>query len=130
VAAEYIRGAGRRRDASNSSLEIAAKHISGPDADQRTATARRPTLDGPIIIDRWWKNRAHDALYVRLAPYEGQSLLDIRVWITGSDGITKPTKGLSCRVKHLPRLHAALTLALAKARELGLLDDDDSGGKS
>src|SRR5712691_95499 len=89
-----------------------------------TDSRKAPQLAEPVIIDRWWKNRAHDAVYVRLAPFKEHVLIDIRVWVTGSDGITKPSKGFSCTAKHLPRLHAALANALAKARELGLLLDD------
>lgn len=119
----------RIRDRGAETVNGAAFGGNSPSAqpEARKAKCKASPLSEPIIIDRWWKNRAHDAIYVRLAPYEGQSLLDIRVWITGSDGITKPTKGLSCRVKHLPRLHAALTRALAKAHELGLIDDDGVG---
>jgi hypothetical protein len=122
------KGANDRRRMSRHGTEPIKGSGVAQSTDQARKTKRKASpLTEPIIIDRWWKNRAHDALYVRLAPYEGQSLLDIRVWITGSDGITKPTKGLSCRVKHLPRLHAALTKALAKAKSLGLLDDDGAG---
>jgi len=79
----------------------------------------------PVIIDRWWKNRAHDAVYVRLAPFKNMTLIDIRVWETSrTDGITRPGKGFSARVQHLARLHEALGKALAKARDLGLVERD------
>jgi hypothetical protein len=99
---------------------------STPIGSGRVSNAKREALPltEPIIIDRWWKNRAHDAVYVRLAPFKNMTLIDVRVWETGpSDGITRPGKGISVRVQHLARLHAALGKALAKARELGLIDD-------
>jgi hypothetical protein len=92
----------------------------------RELKARRKAspLTEAIVLDKWWRNRGGEAIYVRLAPYEGQTLIDIRTWFTDKDGISRPGKGYACRVKHLARLHAALTMALAKAKELGLIDDD------
>jgi hypothetical protein len=105
-----------------------AKSIKGAATRAPDAEAGRPPkaspLEAPIILDRWWKNRAHDAVYVRLAPFKEHTLIDIRVWETAADGITRPAKGFSCAAKHLPRLIAALNKASAKAKELGLLADD------
>jgi Transcriptional Coactivator p15 (PC4) len=96
-----------------------------PARTEATSTRRKAQhLSEPIIIDCWWKNRAHDAVYIRLAPFKEHTLIDIRVWVTPADGITRPGKGFSCTVKHLPRLVDALTKALAKAREHGLLDTE------
>jgi hypothetical protein len=89
-----------------------------------TTRRRIPQIAEPIIIDRWWKNRAHDAVYVRLAPFKEHMLIDVRVWVTPADGITRPGKGFSCTIKHLPRLVKSLCKALDKARELGMIDDE------
>jgi hypothetical protein len=104
-----------------------------------TGTARVPSASGgrepkarrkasplteAIVIDKWWRNRGGEAIYVRLAPYEGQTLIDIRTWFTDKEGISRPGKGFACRAKHLRQLVDALTKALARARDLGLLDDD------
>ena len=97
-----------------------AAAVSNPESARRKA----PQLAEPVIIDRWWKNRAHDAVYVRLTPFKEHVLIDLRTWVTDpADGITRPGKGFACTAKHLPRLHAALGKALAQARELGLIDD-------
>jgi hypothetical protein len=97
---------------------------SAPGSEPTNARRKAPPIAEPKIIDRWWKNRAHDAVYVRLTPFKEHTLIDIRVWVTPADGITRPGKGFSCTVKHLPRLHAALVKAMAEARALGLIDDE------
>jgi hypothetical protein len=75
-----------------------------------------------IVIGEWWKNRKHDSIRVRLSVYEGCPLIDIRTWFD-KDGYPRPGKGFAASIKHLPRLTAELTKALAKARELGLIKD-------
>jgi hypothetical protein len=89
-------------------------------------TATRPTLPEPIVIARWWRNRAGQAVVVRLGDYHGRPMVDLRIWFTADDGVLKPTtKGLSLHVRHLPQLLSAISKALAKARELGLLDEEE-----
>jgi len=88
----------------------------------------RTTLSEPIVIAQFWKNRNGEAVRVRLSPYEGRNLIDLRTWFTANGGL-KPGKGFCADLKHLPRLAAALTKAEAKATELGLItDDNDNGG--
>jgi Transcriptional Coactivator p15 (PC4) len=82
------------------------------------------TLEEPIA--KFWKSPRDRRAHVRvdLGEYEGHPLINVRVWETGSDGIDRPTKkGIALTVRKLPELHAAITKALAKARELSLLDD-------
>jgi hypothetical protein len=87
-------------------------------------SARRPTLDAPVEIAKFWKNRRHDAVIVSLSTYEGHNLVDVRTHSMNRAGQLVPTpKGLSIVVVRLPDLVAAVTKALAKARELGLLDE-------
>jgi hypothetical protein len=89
-------------------------------------SARTPTLDEPVIISQFWKNRRHDAIVVSLSTYEGCNLIDVRTHIM-KDGRLVPTpKGVQMVVRRLPDLAAALTKALAKARELNLLPEDGS----
>jgi len=89
-------------------------------------TAHRPTLDGPIEIAKWWKNRRHDAIVVTLSTFENRNLVDVRTHVMDRKGCLVPTpKGVCMSVLRLPELAAAVTKALAKARELGLLDDDE-----
>jgi hypothetical protein len=88
----------------------------------------RPTLTQPIIIDRWWKNRAHDEARLELLTLEGTNILSLRTWHTSkTDGITRPGKGFACSVKHLPKLAEVFAKATRRARELRLIDDDGAG---
>jgi transcriptional coactivator p15 (PC4) len=88
----------------------------------------RPTLAEPVEW-RFWKNRwRRDAIVVSLSTYEGRNLISVRTHTTSQDGKMLPTaKGIALVVARLPELAAALTKALAKARELGLLDDQGEG---
>jgi hypothetical protein len=89
-------------------------------------TTRRKTLDGPVIISKFWKNRRrNESVHVTLSEYEGHCLINVRVYCTGTDGIDRPTpKGVAMGIRKLPELARALVKAEAKARELGLLDDE------
>jgi Transcriptional Coactivator p15 (PC4) len=84
-------------------------------------TVRAATLQEPITIAEWWKNRRGESIRVRLSIYEGRNLADVRTWYT-EDGKLKPGKGFAAEVKHLPRLADAIAKAEAKARELGLIE--------
>jgi hypothetical protein len=67
--------------------------------------------------------RSHEAR--RFRPLKVTNLIDIRTWHS-ADGKLVPGKGLAVGVKHLPRLAAALTNAVAKATELRLIDSGDN----
>jgi hypothetical protein len=85
-------------------------------------------LAEPIIIAQRWKNCGGEAVSVQRSNYAGRDLADIRTWFT-ADGKLRPGKGFAADVRHLPRLVAALTKAVAKATELGLISaDNDNGG--
>jgi hypothetical protein len=90
----------------------------------------RVTLPEPIEIAKFWKNRRrNESVRVTMSEYEGHSLINVRVYATGTDGIDRPTaKGVAMGIRRLPELAKALVKAEAKARELGLLDDDDAAG--
>jgi hypothetical protein len=65
-------------------------------------------------------------VHVTLSEYEGHSLINVRVYETGRDGIDRPTvKGISMAVGKLPALTDGLLKALAKARDLGLIDSEE-----
>ena len=81
-----------------------------------------------MIVHQFWKNRKHDAIVVSLSTFEGCNLIDVRQHYMTKDGRLAPTqKGLAMVVLRLPDLAKAITKALAKAQELGLLDDDGAG---
>jgi hypothetical protein len=78
-------------------------------------------------IAKFWKSPRDRAAHVRieLSEFKGHPLVNIRIWETGSDGIDRPTvRGIALGIAKLPELAAGIAKALAKARELGLLDDD------
>jgi Transcriptional Coactivator p15 (PC4) len=85
--------------------------------------ASQSVLKEPVIIGEWWKNRRKEAIRVWLSTYENVPLIDVRTWFHGSDGTLRPGKGFCASIRHLPRLAAEITKALAKASELGLVDD-------
>jgi Transcriptional Coactivator p15 (PC4) len=85
-----------------------------------------PTLPEPVVISRFWKSRRrNESVRVSLSEYQGHSIIDVRVFAIGTDGIDRPTpKGLAMGVRRLPELSRALVKAEAKARELGLIEED------
>jgi transcriptional coactivator p15 (PC4) len=87
----------------------------------------RPKLAEPVEIAKFWKNRKGEAVIVTLKDFDGRTIVDIRTHFTTKDGKFQPTgKGLALMVLRLPELAAAVNKALAKAREIGLLDDEAS----
>jgi hypothetical protein len=89
-------------------------------------SARPPTLPEPVEIAKFWKNRRRsESVHVSLSEYEGHCLINVRVYLTGIDGIDRPTpKGVAMGIRKLPELAQALVKAEAQARSLGLLDDE------
>lgn len=89
-------------------------------------TAKPPPLAEPIDVVKFWKNRRRDiAIVVSLSSYEGHHLVSVREHVTGADGCMRPTtKGVAMTVRRLPELAAGIAKALAKARELGLVDEE------
>jgi Transcriptional Coactivator p15 (PC4) len=85
----------------------------------------KPILDEPIVISKFWKNRQHHAIVTSLSTFEGRNLIDVRMHRMNNAGCLVPTpKGISLVVLRLPELALAVNKALAKAIELGLIDDD------
>lgn len=81
-------------------------------------------LAEPVEIAKFWKNRRRaESVHVSLSEYEGQVLINVRVYVTGTDGIDRPTpKGIAMAIAKLPELARAIVKAEAKAREIGLLE--------
>jgi hypothetical protein len=92
----------------------------------------RATLPEPIEIAKFWKSRNRaEHVRVDLSEYKGHSLINVRIWQTGTDGIDRPTaKGIAMSVRKLPELASALAKAETTAIELGLLQGaSDDGGQ-
>jgi hypothetical protein len=104
----------------------AALDANGKDIDNpsHTAPAARSSthLSEPIKIAEFWKNRKGETIRVTLENYEGHDLVSVRQFFTTADNKLAPTKkGISIAVARLPDLAAAVTKALEKARDLGLI---------
>lgn len=84
-----------------------------------------PKLAEPVEIAKFWKNRGrNESLHVSLSEYEGHSLVNVRIYSTGSDGIDRPTtKGIAMGIRKLPELARAIEKAESEARRLGLLGE-------
>jgi hypothetical protein len=78
-------------------------------------------------VVKFWKNRRrNESVHVTLSEYEGRDLVSVRVHVTGTDGIDRPTvKGISMAVGKLPQLAAGLAKALEQARTLGLIEEGE-----
>jgi hypothetical protein len=96
---------------------------SEPADNWRQVADAAPALSEPITVAEWWKNRRGESIRLRLSQFEGRAIFDLRTWYT-ADGRLKPGKGFAAEVRHLPRLAAPIAKAEAKARELGLIDDE------
>jgi hypothetical protein len=84
------------------------------------------TLQEPIEIAKFWRNRKGEAVIVQLREYKGRTLIDCRVHFTDKEGKLQPThKGLTMLLGKLPELSKALAKAEKKAAELGLLEGAD-----
>jgi hypothetical protein len=89
----------------------------------------RITLPETVVVSKFWKNRQHDAIVTSLSTFKGKNLVDVRMHRMNNAGCLVPTpKGVSLVVLRLPELAAAVNKALAKARELGLIEGGEMGG--
>ena len=80
-------------------------------------------MTGPRIISEIPKN-AMEAIRVSLSEYQGQAVLDCRVWYRRGDGDMRPgPKGLTVAIRHLPQLADALAKAVLEAQESKLLPE-------
>ena len=88
-----------------------------------------PPLAEPIEIAKFWKSARNrkQSIVVAIKRYEGHTFLDCRLFGTNAEGQSVPTaKGVTISMARLSEFSSAVTRALAKARELGLLDDESA----
>jgi hypothetical protein len=86
-------------------------------------------LAEPVKVAEFWKNRRGESIRATLVCYEGRDCFDLRQHFMADDGKLRPTKkGITIAVLRLPDLAAAVNKALVRARELGLLAPDATGG--
>ena len=82
------------------------------------------TLPEPVQVDSFWRNRRHEAVVSTLSTFEGRNIFDIRVHAMKEGKLVPTKKGVAIVVLRLPEMAKAIDKAVAKARELGLIDDD------
>jgi hypothetical protein len=87
---------------------------------------RRPRLDEPVIVSREWINRQHDALVVSLSTFNDVNIVDVRKHAMSHGKLVPTSKGIAMKVTRLPDLLKAVAKALDRARELGLIDNDEA----
>jgi hypothetical protein len=75
----------------------------------------------PIVITEWNRS-AREVIRITLDRYSGRDIIDIRTWYADGDTFKPGKSGISVAIKHLQPMAEGLTVALAKARELGLID--------
>jgi hypothetical protein len=88
---------------------------------------RRPTLEAPVEVAKFWKSARNrrQSIVIAIKQYEGHTFLDCRLFDTNASGQSVPTaKGLTVGMARLLEFATGVTGAVARARELGLLDDE------
>lgn len=88
------------------------------------ALSTRPQgVQFPLVIAEWPRNK-REVWRVALDQYQGRYTLNARVWWHDDEDVLKPGKtGITVSVKHLPAMADALAKALARAIELGLVEE-------
>jgi hypothetical protein len=76
---------------------------------------------GLIVAD--WKRNGREVIRVALDQFNGCQTINGRIWHRDSEEFKSGRGGLTLGLRHLPALADAVGNALAKARELELLDD-------
>jgi hypothetical protein len=95
----------------------------------KKSTGRGEGLAEPVRVAEFWKNRQGESIRATLVCYEGRNCFDLRQHFTAGDGKLLPTKkGITIAVLRLPDLAAAVNKALVRARELGLIEAEKTGG--
>jgi hypothetical protein len=95
----------------------------------RQPSERSKALAERVKVAEFWKNRSGESIRATLLNYKGRDCFDLRQYFTRPDGRMQPTReGIMIAVLRLPELAAAVNKALVRARELGLLAPDTTGG--
>jgi hypothetical protein len=76
----------------------------------------------PIIIAEWDRN-SREIVRVALDLYNGKHTFNARVWYRDGDEVKPSKSGVTLAVKHLPSFADAIGKALARAIELGLVEE-------
>ena len=83
------------------------------------------SLREPTKIGSLFKNRRGDVIIVQLKEYQGFIFCNIRQFFQDKTGISRPTKkGIAIGLRKLDDLADLINKAIAKAHELGLLNNE------
>jgi len=88
-----------------------------------TAAAAVSAVGRPALVVAEWDRNSREVVRVALDQFNGHHTINARIWYREGIEIKPGKGGLTLGLKHLPALADAMAKALAKARELGLLDD-------
>jgi hypothetical protein len=92
-----------------------------------TAAAKMKLL-APEKVAEFWRNRGGESVRIEIREYEGRVVADVRIYFPDSKGVLKPSKkGICVAVNKLPELTRGISKALARARELGLINEAADG---
>jgi hypothetical protein len=94
------------------------------------ASEQAQPAEQTTVVAKFWKSprRRDKAVWVTLGEFKGYPLVSVRIYETKPDGIDRPTqRGVSLLVSKLPELERAISKAVKKAEELGLLSDQGGG---
>jgi len=81
----------------------------------------------PIEIHKMWRDRRGNALVFALKSYQGRAFFDLRTFFTDTAGILRPTaKGITASPGKLLEMAKAMVKTVDRARELGLIESDES----
>lgn len=114
--------------AANSARERENRTERRQGAQQRTESPEevpnhvRQPFPGPRLIVAEFPRNDRETIRIALDEYRGLNTVDVRVWWRDGNELKPGKSGITTSVKNLPALAAALTLALAKAREMRLVD--------
>jgi hypothetical protein len=118
----------RAPEVQGSDLDSPNPSATGSPSAKYTAP-RGDAMAEPVKVAEFWKNRRGESIRATLVCYEGRNCFDLRQHFTADDGELRPTKkGITIAVLRLPELVAAVSKALVRARELGLIEVEKTGG--
>ena len=94
---------------------------SSPTDIQGVSTAD-PKLDLPVVIAEWDRN-AREVVRVTLDYFKEHYTINVRIWYHSGRELRPSRSGITLAVKHLPAMAEAIHAALARAQQLGLLNN-------
>jgi hypothetical protein len=79
-------------------------------------------MSAPRLIVAEFDRNSRERIRIALDEYRGCNTVDVRVWYRDGNQWKPSKSGITTAVSNLPALASGLTLALAKARDMRLVD--------